>query len=177
MKYIIIIFILFFSCKEKETHTVISKIKTQNKVLFYDLIFDELKSIDIDKFYVTYEINSSFNITDEIKVALEKNNIITPNEKNKLSDEFINTNFSTQLSSRIENILKISKNKSQKKTELNYDFSRPYQINENKVLILNLVRYREQLSKDVKGGSERVIVFIKNNDDWNISKIINLFEM
>ncbi|WP_111308787.1 hypothetical protein [Confluentibacter sediminis] len=177
MKYLIIVFALLYSCKKADSDRVKSKIDTQPKIHFYEFIFDELKKIDTNQFYITYEIINDYTPSLEIKQALVKNKVIIESEADKLSDKFINTDYSLELSSKTESILNSSKIMHSKKTELNYTFSKPYQIDENKILILNSVKYRDQLSQDVKGGSERAIIFIKENNNWKIKQIETLNEI
>lgn len=177
MKYLIIIFFLLYSCKKIDNDRVKSKGDPQHKIHFYELIFEELKRIDTDQFYITYKIINNYIPSVEIKQALVKNKVITESEGNKLLDKLINADYSIEFSTKTENILNSSKIMHSKKTELNYEFSKPYQINENKILILNSVKYRDQLSQDVKGGSERAIIFIKENNNWKIKQIETLNEI
>lgn len=177
MKYLILIALLISSCKQKSNNIDFSKNEAQNINLLYELILEELKNVDTNEFHITYEVKDSFDISDDIKFALQENNIITEDEKNRISNRIINSELSTQLSSKTKNIIQLSQNQSQKKTELNYILSKPFQINGNKILILNSVQYRDPLSGDVKGGTKRAITFIKDNEEWRISKIINLIDM
>ena len=175
MRYFIISLICFLSCKHQQTHLE-EVIEAQDDIDYYDLIFEELNQIDTDKYHITYEIINNFNIDNDIKVALEKLNIITQSEKSKLSDKFIVEKFSTNLSSKTTEIINLSKKDEFKKIQINHMFSKPYQLNDSKILILCSVRFLYPSSYEVRGGTDRVIIFEEKDYNWTIDKTVNLID-
>jgi hypothetical protein len=174
MKYTILSFLIIYSCKNEIL--VYNKI-IQKKVPFYDIIFDELENIDTSKYYITYQIKKDFNITNEIFKSIENIELLNNKEKENLKENKVFKIFDIELSSNKKEIVDLSKKNSTKKIEINYQFSFPYLLNENKVLIINSIKYRDQISKDVKGGSERVIILTKNEGVWIITKKVILIDM
>lgn len=176
MKYLFLFLIFFTSCKENYSQQ--NKTKSQRKVSFYDLVFDELKNIDTSKYYITYEIKNNYHITNEIYQSIKNIELLNSTEIINLKNSIFFKPFDIKLSKRNKEIIRLSKNDNLKKVELNHLFSYPYLIGENKVLIALSVKYRHQSSKEVKGGSDRIILFTKNKEGtWSIIKNIGLLEI
>ena len=175
MRYLILIAICLLSCKHQKTH-LDEEIEVQDDTAYYDLILQELNQIDIDKYYITYEIINDFNIDNDIKSAMEKTNLITQDEINKLSDEFIVEKFSTYISSEINEIINFSKKEEIKKIQINHEFSEPYLINEHKILILCSVKFLHPGSKELRGGTARAIILKEEDYNWVIDKRVNLID-
>ncbi|MGC1473808.1 MAG: hypothetical protein WA775_14535 [Psychroserpens sp.] len=175
MKYLIV-FILLFSCKNLENDTKALSFNNQIKGNFYEIIFNELDEIDTKAYYITYDVIDDFRIDEKTKSILLENNIITLSEKNKLSQKFILDNYNLNLSPVKQALINHSAVEKGKKTELNYTFSKPYQIGKDKVVIINLITYKSKLSKGVKGGSKRVIIFEIENEVWKITQLKNFID-
>ena len=173
MKKIIIISFSFFLCycKQDKKEIVLSKKEHLNEFSFYNLIFDELKDVDVDKYHLTYKIYDDLKISNKEINYLEKKELIP---KNQILSKKIGNRYKKELPNRINKIFNNSKIKNSKKMELHYAFSKPYSFNENKVLIFNETTYSTHLSNAVKGGGKRVFLFIKENNLWSIKKVVNL---
>ncbi len=178
MNYLITLLILLMnSCGGAEKKTTTSGKDYQVNNNFYESIFKELESIDTKQYFISFEISDNFEISDVLKSTLVKNNIITESEKNKLNNQYYKIEYNSQLSNKTNEIIELSRKNKANKIELSYIFSKPFQINQNKILILNSVRYNHTISKNTKGGTDRVILFELENNEWKIKQVENLVDI
>jgi len=101
----------------------------------------------------------------------------TDKEKNRLNSNYKYKFFNKDISIINEKIIKESRKDSNNKLELNYKFSYPYLINENKIFIINSIVYRNPETLEVKGGTERVIIYLYEDGLWKKAKTINLIDI
>ena len=177
MNYLITFLMLITSCRGVEKKTTTSNKDYQINNNFYELVFNELKDINAKKYFISFEIVDNFEISDDYESTLINNNIITKSEKNKLNNQYYIIEYNTQLSKKTNEIIELSSKDKANKIELDYIFSKPFQINQNKILILNSVRYHHTISKDTKGGTDRIILFELENNEWKIKQIANLIDI
>ncbi|WP_213520792.1 hypothetical protein [Nonlabens sp.] len=177
MKYILITLILLFNCKDKNESDLTIYAQSQNKINFYDLIFNELEKVDIDMFYISYDIDKNFVLTDDIKSSITLIGLIDANKIKNLSSNQLNLNYSKELSVKNLKIISNSKISKSSKTKIVYTFSEPYQIDNNTILIFNRIEFKNKNSELSKGGSERVFKFMKNKNEWEIMSVDNLIDL
>lgn len=163
MKYFfktILFFLCIFFLKCNNTKEVPKKKKGKDMIEFYDLIFDELKGIDIDTYSIKYLINENYRIEKNIDVEFEL----------KKTYE----NFSKEISMKNKEVINMSNKNNLNKEQIIYKFSLPYEIKTGEVLIFNRIKYKYPNSKSAKGGSKRLFYFKKKNKEWRINKVITL---
>ncbi|WP_281979684.1 hypothetical protein [Tenacibaculum mesophilum] len=134
---------------------------------FYDIILNEVREVDTDRYLIEYLINSDYEKENSFKL---KNTI----SHLKLDSCKVYKFFSKEISSENKNIIEQSTEEKKDKEKIIYEFSLPCKFNEGQVLVFNKIKFVSSNTNRVKGGGERVFHFIKNNNKWEISETIQL---
>ncbi|MFT7901355.1 hypothetical protein VBY74_15380 [Tenacibaculum ascidiaceicola] len=168
MKKILFItsFLTCFICSSCKTDKK-SEVKEVNSGYFYDIILNEVREVDTDKYLIEYLINSDYEKENSFK---SKNT----NSHLKLDSCKVYKFFSKEISSENKNIIDQSTKEKKDKEKIIYEFSLPCKVNEGQVLVFNKIKFVSSNTNRVKGGGERVFHFIKNDNKWEIGETIQL---
>lgn len=139
----------------------------------YEIILNEIQNIDISKYYINYTVKEDFIIFKE--EDLKK--YLSGEEEKTLKKRQKYTKFSKKLSDTTISILQKSNESKQSKIEIEYQFSYPYILSNDKILLYNSVKYKSPANGDIKSGVDRIFIIKKEANKWIIERKIDLYEI
>lgn len=189
LKYFLITFLVFISCKEsknsEKASTVVKKQIVEYNVPFYDVflkyetereLFNKFP-LDTSKYFKTYVLQGQSKLIYRELEDIKPSNILSETELEKLNYHTVFKNykwdFTIDRSEFNTNFIDIYKFNSlgykTNKTEIIYFFTYPFYISKNKILIGFEIKHKFHPIKQYKKVDIGYFIFEKEKEKWSLT--------
>jgi hypothetical protein len=174
----LLIITVLFSCAEapkKEIPTVNAE-QSVEATFSFDLLTDNLLQIDTTAHYITYEVSPTFEIGGDELRQLVENQILNEREAQQIDNQFYYESFSKDLSQEKMGFIQASQKDIEGKIEVNHQFSYPFVIDADRLVVFSNVSYKKTSFDHIKGGHQSLFFIVKDEGRWEKEKEIMLTE-